>query len=487
MVGPRSAPFRRAPSPRRAVHSSPEPKSWTKPKTTSSIVSPCATAIEREKKGMPRFAFSDPSIGSTTSSGSAPPPTRPTSSETIAPADSRMRSRMTSSAAWSTAVVSSPPSPCPTTGSRSARVGIRASTASTSPTAALQSSSHSVKREHEQAGGELGIEERALLRHHVAAARDGPHVVDPRRAQEEGRLRLATVDRRDRLLAARRVRDAVRPGPFHDLRIQPVAAEQLVLAGAVENRPRQVVAPLVRLGPERRHETLAPTGDAVRANVLLREPPARGLFVLHEDAALAPLREARGSVLLGVGEGQVDDVVRALSAELFPFLRPDDVVRGRDERVERACDSRVVAERAERPYDCHGTDRTNRAASVPPRRLVRATTGDPSDHARRPRWSNSKTVAMRSPSPTRVTRRRTRPLQRRRRLSSRLRSGVSRRRRSTTSSLSDGTTAITADVGRHRTRRRPARTSSSDGSCGSSSARTRSTVPRPPPASVKPT
>jgi len=29
-------------------------------------VSPSATAIEVEKKGMPRFAFSEPSIGSTT-------------------------------------------------------------------------------------------------------------------------------------------------------------------------------------------------------------------------------------------------------------------------------------------------------------------------------------------------------------------------------------------------------------------------------------
>jgi len=79
----------------------------------------------------------------------------------------------------------------------------------------------------------------------------------------------------------------------------------------------------------------------------------------------------------------VDDVVRALSRELCSLLRPDDVVGRRDERLERAADSRVVAERAERPYDCHGTDRTNRAASLPPLRLVRATTGDPSVQARR--------------------------------------------------------------------------------------------------------
>jgi len=52
---------------------------------------------------------------------------------------------------------------------------------------------------------------------------------------------------------------------------------------------------------------------------------------------------------------------------------------------------------------------------------------------------------------------------------------------------SDGTTAITAEVGTRRTRWRPVRTSSIDGSCGLTSARIPTTVPRPPPESVKPT
>src|SRR6185437_13891143 len=118
-----------------------------------------------------------------------------------------------------------------------------------------------------------------------------------------------------------------------------------------------------------------------------------------------------GRLVLRVGEGQVDDVVRASSEEHFPLLRSDDVVRGRDERRERACDSLVVAERAEWPYDCHGTDRTNRAVSLAPRRLVRATTGDPSFHARPPRCRSSLARAARSPSPTTSTRLRTRALQ----------------------------------------------------------------------------
>jgi hypothetical protein len=52
-----------------------------------------------------------------------------------------------------------------------------------------------------------------------------------------------------------------------------------------------------------------------------------------------------------------------------------------------------------------------------------------------------------------------------------------RRRRSTTRSLSDGTTAITAEVGTRRVRLRLVLTSSVDGSCGLASARIRSTVP----------
>jgi hypothetical protein len=184
----------------------------------------------------------------------------------------------------------------------------------------------------------------------------------------------------------------------------------------------------------------------------------------------------------------VDYVERALSEELFSLRRADDVVRRRDERLERAADSRVVAERAERPYDCHGTDRTNRTASLPPLRLVRATTGDPSFHARPLQWSSSAISAARSPRVTTRTRFSTRALQRRRRLKFRFRSGgMSRLRRSTTSTFSCGTTAMTADVGTRRTRLWPVRTSSASGSYGLPFTRIRSTVPRPPPARENPT
>ena len=74
-------------------------------------MSPSATAIEIEKNGMPRFAFSEPSIGSTTTVN-RPSPRTPTSSLTSVTSSPRKRSRITRSAAASIAVVSSPPSPC---------------------------------------------------------------------------------------------------------------------------------------------------------------------------------------------------------------------------------------------------------------------------------------------------------------------------------------------------------------------------------------
>ena len=179
---------------------------------------------------MPRFALSEPSIGSITRTVSEPS-RRPSSSETIDAPVARKRSTIASSAAWSIAVVSSPPSPVPMTGSRSARVGSRSSTASTSATAARQSSqpvSHSGSIE--KPGRELRIEERALLRHHVAAPRDLPDVLDPRRAEEERRRRLAAVDRRDRLVAVRRVRHALERERRDDLGVETVAVQQLVAA-----------------------------------------------------------------------------------------------------------------------------------------------------------------------------------------------------------------------------------------------------------------
>src|SRR6266566_3806968 len=234
-----------APSPRVAVHSSSVPKSWTKPKSTSPMVGPEATAIERAKKPMPRFAFSEPSIGSITTCVAQSPRT-PTSSETIVKSPSPSnRARITRSAAASIAVVSSPPTPSPTTGSRSDRRGSSASTPRTSSTAARQSASQSVKRVEQQAGRELGIEVRALLRHRLAASRDRPDVLDPSGAKQKRCFGFAAVDRCNGVGALRGVGHALRCDLLDDLHIETVAAKQLVLPVAIHDDARQLVPRLV--------------------------------------------------------------------------------------------------------------------------------------------------------------------------------------------------------------------------------------------------
>ncbi len=103
-------PRRREMHRRRASPSTPRPcrSRGRSRRTTSSIVSPSATAIEMEKNGMPRFAFSEPSIGSTTTV-QRPFPSTPDSSLTSRTSRPRKRARITASAAASIAVVSSPP------------------------------------------------------------------------------------------------------------------------------------------------------------------------------------------------------------------------------------------------------------------------------------------------------------------------------------------------------------------------------------------
>src|SRR4051794_16772878 len=119
-----------APSPRHPSHSSCGPKSCTKPKKTSAIVGPSATATDSAWCGRPRLAFSDPSIGSMiTRTSSEPKSTIPRSSLTAqkrAPAScSAVSSLKTmSSAVWSISSVRSPPSPrVPVSITRSAIVG----------------------------------------------------------------------------------------------------------------------------------------------------------------------------------------------------------------------------------------------------------------------------------------------------------------------------------------------------------------------------
>src|SRR5919204_2283692 len=162
------------------------------------MVSPSATATEREKKGIPRFALREPSIGSTTIRSRPSPWSSPTSSETIvAPSIASSRSRITRSAAASMAVVSSPPTPAPTTSSRSSLVGRSRRTTRTSSTAWRQTVSHSVKGIEQEAGRQLREEVRRLLRHDLAAPSEREDAVERRRRDEDRGLRLARIDAGD--------------------------------------------------------------------------------------------------------------------------------------------------------------------------------------------------------------------------------------------------------------------------------------------------
>ena len=132
------------------------------------------------------------------------------------------RSRITRSAAASIAVVSSPPSPSPTTGSRSSRVGSSTSTPRTSSTASRQTWSQSVTAEEQETADELRVEVGALLRHRLAALGDGEDVLDPGRAHQHRDLGLTRVDGAYRLLPIRCVADAVVPEPVDELYVELV-------------------------------------------------------------------------------------------------------------------------------------------------------------------------------------------------------------------------------------------------------------------------
>src|SRR5437763_14024269 len=206
------------------------------------MLSPSATAIEIEKNGMPRFAFSEPSIGSTTTV-QRPSPSMPTSSLTMRTSRPRKRSRITASAAASTAVVSSPPSPSPTFGSRSARPGRSTSTAATSSRAARQISSQSANRMEEQAGGELREEERRLLRHDLSRLGEPRDLLRRHRLEQERRRAVAAVDGGDRILGGWCIADTGRRERLDDAwpevvvgthaDVAAVSVERHALAGAL--------------------------------------------------------------------------------------------------------------------------------------------------------------------------------------------------------------------------------------------------------------
>ena len=90
---------------------------------------------------------------------------------------------------------------------------------------------------------------------------------------------------------------------------------------------------LVRLRAQRGDDPLPGAGDAVGADVVLRERPDGRLFVANERAVVQPAAEEPSRVLGGVVERQVHDVVRVSGEQLVTLRRRDDVV-GRCDDVE---------------------------------------------------------------------------------------------------------------------------------------------------------
>src|SRR6266496_137093 len=274
------------------------------------MVAPSATASESAKNGIPRLAFSEPSIGSTTTCVGPPAPKArsPSSSEISVKSARVVSSRRTiaSSAAASIATVSSPPFPAPTTGSRSTRVGSSSSTPRTSSTAAWQVASQSVKRLEEKPRCELGEEVGRLLRQHAAFARVREHVLDRRRPEQERGLRLASVDRCDRLSSLRRIRDALRRQRIDDLDVEPVAFDELVAAAAVEHDTRQLVAGLVDRLPTHAVQRLGePVGREDRQPLLARRHEHHHHPSARLGAVLLVERERGFVSVVAVGDQQL--------------------------------------------------------------------------------------------------------------------------------------------------------------------------------------
>ena len=197
---------------------------------------------EREERDAPlrvhgavdRVDHDDPAARRCRTCASRAPPRRGRSSRPLASS----RATTASSAAWSIAVVSSPPSPRRSTGSRSARVGSRSSTCSMSRDACaaeLEPGGHG-RRPGGRGSPESGFGKKYVLfeRHPPAAPRDREDVLDARLAEEVRDIGLARVDRGDGLVRARRVAD-----PFEAVAVDELDVELALAAPHELARPRR--------------------------------------------------------------------------------------------------------------------------------------------------------------------------------------------------------------------------------------------------------
>src|SRR5207302_9835930 len=147
------------------------------------------------------------------------------------------------------------------------------------------------------------------------------------------------------------------------LDVRPQRAEQAhpaFLWTGVRPLVRPDHAGRVRLDPDPPDEPAARPRDAVRADIVLLEPPQCRLVIADEDALREPLAPQAGGALLVVRKGQMDDVVLALGEVAGALLGAEHVVRRSDEPLDRAGLLLVVTHRLERPHLGHAEDATSR-------------------------------------------------------------------------------------------------------------------------------
>ena len=131
----------------------------------------------------------------------------------------------------------------------------------------------------------LREEVRALRRHRLAAARHGEDVLDPWRAEDERRVRRATVDLGESVLEARRVADSVEAVAVDELDVELAFAtvDDPDRAAAIPDRRRALVRRGPRAARERRRGSRH--GSSSRA--------AREIRPIREDAMCRKELQAR--------------------------------------------------------------------------------------------------------------------------------------------------------------------------------------------------
>ena len=202
--------------------------------------------------------------------------------------------------------------------------------------------------------GDQQLRVRDLLRERVAELRIETPEARRHAAFLGGEVGLAEPVERDRPVEEQEDRLELRAR-------RPEQAQATLLRPGVRPLVRQDHALLVGLDSQCGDEPLARALDAVRPDVVLPQPPVRGLVLLDEHARAAPVGEVARRLALRVRQGQMDDVVGAAREILRSLRLGDDVVRRCHDIGERG---HVVAKRLEGSDGGHRLDDASQPGTV---------------------------------------------------------------------------------------------------------------------------